>query len=223
MSPHPALYKFFAFNAEWAKRVESQEPGFFAESAAGQAPQILWIGCSDSRVPESVVTACRPGEIFVHRNIANQFHLEDNNVQSVLTYAVDHLGVEHVVVVGHTECGGAAACFGAASSPAFSANAKSCVVDPSLTPDAPLNQWLTPLTKLVASLKLSGVSKEEAMPVIVEENVKMQVENLSKAQTIVNAWTHKSKKGKDVWVHGWVYDLAKGELRDLGISKGPLA
>ncbi|KAJ7940452.1 carbonic anhydrase [Mycena leptocephala] len=178
MPPHPDLFKFFALNSEWAKRVQSQEPNFFAKSATGQAPQILWIGCSDSRVPESVVTAVRPGEIFVHRNIAKW-------------------------------CGGAAACFGAASSPAFSPNAKTCVVDPGLAPDAPLNQWLTPLTKLVASLKLSS------------ENVKMQVENLCMASTIVDAWTNKSKKGKDVWVHGWVYDLAKGELRDLDISRGP--
>lgn len=126
-----------------------------------------------------------------------------------------------MVIVGHSECGGAAACFGAASSPAFSPNAKTCVVDPGLAPDAPLNQWLTPLTKLVASLKLSSVPKAEALPLIVEENVKMQVENLCMASTIVDAWTNKSKKGKDVWVHGWVYDLAKGELRDLDISRGP--
>ncbi|KAJ7087865.1 carbonic anhydrase [Mycena epipterygia] len=223
MSPHPDLYRFFALNSEWAKRVESQEPGFFAASATGQTPNVLWIGCSDSRVPESVVTAVRPGEIFVHRNIANQFQLDDNSALAVLTYAVDHLGVEHVVIVGHTECGGAAACFGAASSPAFSSSAKCCVVDPGLAADAPLNQWLTPLTKLVASLKLSSVPKAEAMPLIVEENVKMQVENLCKAQTVVDAWAHKSKKGKDVWVHGWVYDLAKGELRDLNVSRGPSA
>ncbi|KAF7304956.1 Glycoside hydrolase family 16 protein [Mycena kentingensis (nom. inval.)] len=147
---------------------------------------------------------------------SSQFHPKDSNVLSVLTYAVDHLGVEHVVIVGHSECGGAAACFGAAHSSAFSETATDLVIDPSLPADAPLNQWLTPLTKLVASLKLSSVSKAEALPVIVEENVKKQVENLSKASTIVNAWAHKSKQGKDVWIHGWVYDLAQGQLRDLG-------
>ncbi|KAJ7172301.1 carbonic anhydrase [Mycena filopes] len=219
--PHPDLYRFFALNSEWARRVESQEPGFFAETTKGQTPQILWIGCADSRVPESVVTAVRPGEIFVHRNIANQFQLDDDSAQAVLTYALDHLGVEHVVVVGHTGCGGAAACFGAASSPTFSAGADICTIDPSLAPDAALNKWLTPLTKHVASLKLSSVPQAEAMPLIVEENVKLQVQNLSKAQTIVDAWAHKSKKGKEIWVHGWVYDLAKGELRDLGVSRGP--
>ncbi|KAJ7343306.1 carbonic anhydrase [Mycena albidolilacea] len=217
MSPHPDLERFFSLNSEWAKRVQSQEPEFFAKSATGQTPKILWIGCSDSRVPESVVTAVRPGEIFVHRNIANQFHLDDNSVQSVLTYAVNHLGVQHVVIVGHTECGGAAACFGAACSAQFNPHAPTCVIDPSLEPDAPLNQWLTPLTKLVASLKMSSVPKVLALPLIVEENVKKQVQNLSMAQTIVDAWTDDKK----VWVHGWVYDLAKGQLRDLGVSRGP--
>ncbi|KAJ7271964.1 carbonic anhydrase [Mycena haematopus] len=219
MSPHPDLAHFFTLNSEWAKHVQSQEPNFFAKSATGQTPQILWIGCSDSRVPESVVTAVRPGEIFVHRNIANQFHLEDNSVQSVLTYAVKHLGVQHVVIVGHTECGGAVACFGAACSPKFNPSAEICVIDPDLEPDAPLNQWLTPLTKLVAGLKLSSVPQAEAVPLIVEENVKRQVQNLCMAQTVIDAWTDNKK----VWVHGWVYDLAKGQLRDLDVSHGPPA
>lgn len=122
-----------------------------------------------------------------------------------------------VVIVGHTECGGAAACFGAACSAQFNPHAPTCVIDPSLEPDAPLNQWLTPLTKLVASLKLSSVPKVLALPLVVEENVKKQVQNLSMAQTIVDAWTDDKK----VWVHGWVYDLAKGQLRDLGVSRGP--
>ncbi|KAK7020469.1 inositol polyphosphate phosphatase [Favolaschia claudopus] len=205
--PHADLAHFFSLNSEWAKRVRSQEPEFFAKSATGQAPKLLWIGCADSRVPESVVTAVRPGEIFVHRNIANQFHLEDNSVQSVLTYAVNALGVEHVVVVGHSECGGAAACFGAANSAHFNPSAQVCTIVPGLEPDAPLNQWLTPLTKLVAALKLSSVPKAEALPLIVEENVRRQVQNLCMAQTIVDAWTDNKK----VWVHGWVYDLAKGD------------
>ncbi|KAJ6502375.1 carbonic anhydrase [Mycena sanguinolenta] len=217
MSPHPDLARFFSLNSEWAKHVRGQEPEFFAKSATGQSPTILWIGCSDSRVPESVVTAVRPGEIFVHRNIANQFHLDDNSVQSVLTYAVNHLGVKHVVIVGHSECGGAAACFGAACSAKFNPSAEICVVDPGLELDAPLNQWLTPLTKLVAGLKLSSVPKAEALPVIVDENVKRQVQNLCMAQTIVDAWTDDKK----VWIHGWVYDLAKGQLRDLNVSRGP--
>lgn len=129
-----------------------------------------------------------------------------------------------MVIVGHTECGGAAACFGAACSPSFSPHAQTCIIDPSLAKDAALNQWLTPLTKRVAALKLSSVSKAEALPLIVEENVRMQVENLCAAQTVVEAWANgKSKKGKQIWVHGWVYDLAKGKLRDLGVSRGPPA
>jgi len=216
-----SLKRFFALNSEWSKRVEEQEPTFFKESAQGQSPQVLWIGCADSRVPESVITAVRPGEIFVHRNIANQFHLEDTSAQAVLSYAVDHLGVEHVVVVGHTECGGAAACFGAACSPSFSAADETCIVIPGTTPDHSLNQWLTPLTKLVGSLKLSSVPKSEAMPLVVDENVKMQVDNLAQSQVITNAWAHKSRAGKEVFIHGWVYDLATGQLRDLNVSRGP--
>ncbi|KAJ7097764.1 carbonic anhydrase [Mycena belliarum] len=217
---HPTA-RFLNLNAAWAHSVQNSEPTFFPETTKGQAPQVLWIGCSDSRVPESVITAVRPGEIFVHRNIANQFQLDDNSAQAVLTYALDHVGVEHVVIVGHTDCGGAAACFGAARSPGFCASADTCVIDPSIAPDASLNQWLTPLTKRVAALKLSSVPKADAMPLIVEENVKMQVDNLCKAQTLLDAWAYKSKKGKDVWVHGWVYDLGTGKLRDLGISRGP--
>jgi len=220
MSPHAPITRLLSANAQWASDVDRAEAGFFAQTAKGQTPSILWIGCADSRVPESVITGSRPGEIFVHRNIANQFHLDDDSALAVLTYAVEHLGVEHVVVVGHTECGGAAACFNASCSPAFSPG-KAFATDPSLAPDAPLNRWLAPLTTLAAELQLSSTPKDEAVPVIVEENVRMQVENLCQAPTIVNAWANKSAKGKDVWVHGWVYDLASGRLKDLGVTQGP--
>ncbi|KAF7323194.1 Carbonic anhydrase [Mycena chlorophos] len=231
MATHPDLQRFFASNAEWAKHVDSKEPTFFTESAKGQKPHVLWIGCSDSRVPESVITASRPGDIFVHRNIAKwvhscgsiQIHSDDASVAAVLTYAVDFVGVEHVIIVGHTECGGAAACFAGAHASTFTDSDTNIVVVPGLPADAPLNKWLTPLTKLTAALKLSSVPAAEALPVIVEENVKRQVENLAKSPTITSAWANKSKAGKQVWIHGWVYDLKKGELRDLGISRGPTA
>jgi carbonic anhydrase len=109
---HPVLARLLSSNAQWSRDVVSVEPDFFENSAKGQAPkvcvfslspcadvimvnQVLWIGCADSRVPESVILACKPGEIFVHRNIANQFHLDDDSALSVLTYAIDFLGVEH--------------------------------------------------------------------------------------------------------------------------------
>ncbi|CAA7271569.1 unnamed protein product [Cyclocybe aegerita] len=207
-------------NAQWAEDVAKAEPGFFEQSVKGQSPHTLWIGCADSRVPDSVITGARPGEIFVHRNIANQLHLDDHNVLSVLRYAVDYLGVEHVVIVGHTECGGAAACLGAAQSPDLSLDGPIATVT-SLPVESALNRWLEPFTRHVASLKLSSTPHAEALPVVVEENVKRQVENLAKTITISEAWNKGTRKGQDVWIHGWVYDLATGKLKDLEISQGP--
>ncbi|KAF4576711.1 Carbonic anhydrase [Pleurotus pulmonarius] len=216
---HQILSQLLTANEQWAQDVDHAEPEFFKQCAAGQSPTVLWIGCADSRVPESVVTGARPGEIFVHRNIANQFHPDDDSAQAVLTYAVDHLGVEHVVVVGHTECGGAAACFQAAC--AVGTRPGPVITVPTSPPDAAINKWLAPMTSLAASLHLSTAPASEAVPILVEENVKMQVKNLSKTSTITAAWANKSPKGKEVWVHGWVYDIAAGKLRDLGISLGP--
>ncbi|KAJ3725769.1 carbonic anhydrase [Lentinula raphanica] len=218
MSHHPAIAQLLSTNAQWAKDVERLEPGFFKESAKGQAPHTLWIGCSDSRVPESVVTGAKPGDIFVNRNVGNQVSLDDDNMLAVLTYAVEHLGVEHVVVCGHTECGAAAACFGACSS--FVPGQTPTI--PAHPVDAPLNRWLAPLTTLAASLEISSAPPSEALPLLVQENVKTQVDNLCRTEVIANAWANgKSPKGKEVWVHGWVYDVSTGTIRDLGISRGP--
>ncbi|KAI0311819.1 carbonic anhydrase [Amylostereum chailletii] len=205
----PSIARLFTANAQWSKAVNKAEPDFFAKSAEGQSPKVLWIGCADSRVPESVLTASRPGDIFVHRNIANQFPLEDDNALSVLTYAVDHLGVEHVVVVGHTSCGGAAACYQASLDP-DSAHSE---------PTTALGRWLAPLTALAISLGLADVpNKADALAALVEANVKAQVKNVCATAPIVEAWA----KGR-VWVHGWVYDLNSGSLKDLGVSRGPSA
>ncbi|KAF8643859.1 hypothetical protein AX16_008875 [Volvariella volvacea WC 439] len=216
---HLPLARLLSSNVQWAKDVQQVEPTFFAESAKGQTPHTLWIGCADSRVPESVVTGARPGEIFVHRNIANQFHPDDENVLSVLKYAVDFLGVEHVVIVGHTNCGGAMACLNAARAQ-NNPNGTNATIT-TLPPDEPLNRWLAPLTDLAVALKVSSAPPDDALQLVVEENVKKQVENLAKSQTIVNAWANKSGQGKEVWIHGWVYDLGTGKLKDLGVSRGP--
>jgi carbonic anhydrase len=127
-----------------------------------------------------------------------------------------------VVVVGHTECGGAAACFAAASSADY-VPGEAFAIDSGLPADAPLNKWLAPLTELASSLQLSTAPREEALPILVEENVKAQVENVCKSEIIQNAWQKKSRKGKDVFVHGWVYDIGEGKLKDLGVSCGPKA
>ncbi|KAH9919353.1 carbonic anhydrase [Amylocystis lapponica] len=207
MAIDPVLAQLLANNSQWAVDVDAAEPGFFANCAKGRPPRyasqplcfldVLWIGCADSRVPESVLTAARPGDIFVHRNIANQFHLTDDSALSVLTYAVDHLGATHVVIVGHTQCGGAAACHAAANGP------------PS-EPSTPLERWLAPLTSIARD---EGLSVSE----IVEANVRAQVANVVRTDTVQRAWAN----GKNIWVHGWVYEIEKGKIRDMGISVGP--
>ncbi|GBE86776.1 Carbonic anhydrase [Sparassis crispa] len=192
----PILARLLANNAQWANDVETAEPGFFAKCAEGQSPKVLWIGCADSRVPESVLTACRPGDIFVHRNIANQFHPTDENALAVLAYAVDELRVSHVIIAGHTQCGGAAACHAAAAA-----------IDDDVEPATPLARWLAPLTALARDLRSD-------VRTLVEANVRAQVANLAAAQTIRDAWA----AGRSVAVHGWVYDIEKGRIRDLGVS-----
>jgi len=249
MSTHTALTYLLSNNTQWAEKFESANPGFSFQKSASECQrppvrvsveratplikfpiQVLWIGCSDSRVPESVITNAKPGDIFVHRNIAksvlsplssvvefdisfaSQVHLPHN-----ISFCIDStLAPASVVVVGHSECGGAKACLDAAQNPSVNEDGSITTI-PSLPRDAPLNRWLAPLTRFVASLQLSGKPTKEALPVVVEGNIKMQVENLCKTQTMSNAWASKKK----VWVHGWLYDLATGRLKDLEISRGP--
>lgn len=215
-----AIERMLTANSQWAEDVQKAEPSFFEESAKGQSPHTLWIGCADSRVPDSIITGSKPGEIFVHRNIANQLKLDDYNALAVLRYAVDYLGVEHVVIVGHTECGGAAACLGASQVPNLDLS-KPIATVPSLPADSSLNRWLEPLTRLSAGLQLSSAPHAEALHVVVEENVKMQVAELAKTHAITDAWTKGTKKGQDVWIHGWVYDISTGKIKDLHVSQGP--
>ncbi|KAF9075110.1 carbonic anhydrase [Rhodocollybia butyracea] len=211
---HTAITQMLSANAQWAKDVERLETGFFAESAKGQSPHTLWIGCADSRVPESVITGAKPGDIFVNRNVGNQVRFDDDNMLAVLTYAVVHLGVKHVIVCGHTECGAAGAAFGACKS---FVPGRTPVTIPSHPADSPLNRWLVPFTTLAAELQVSSLPQKEAIPLLVQENVKAQVNNLVHTEVIADAWA----SGKEVWVHGWVYDIGSGKIKDLGISQGP--
>jgi len=125
-----------------------------------------------------------------------------------------------VIVVGHTGCGGAAACFNASQSASFKPGVPTAVL-PDLPADAPINRWLTPMTNLAAELQLSTADKAEALEVLVEENVKKQVENLASTADIQHVWKHPNADGKTVHIHGWVYDIACGKLRDVGVSVGP--
>ncbi|KZT07646.1 carbonic anhydrase [Laetiporus sulphureus 93-53] len=196
MGQHPVLAHLLANNAQWAEDVEKVQPGFFERCAKGQSPKVLWIGCADSRVPDSVLTVSKPGDIFVHRNIANQVFPSDDNISSVLTYAVMELGVTHILLVGHTHCGGAAACHAAAQA----------LPD---DPTTPLARWLAPLTDYARQTGCSVSELEEA-------NVRMQVENLTKSEVLQQAWA----SGKHVLVHGWIYEIENGQLRDMGITVG---
>jgi len=209
MTSVDVLNRLLDSNAKWASAVSAVEPAFFETSAKGQSPKVLWIGCSDSRVPESVLLACKPGEVFVTRNIANQVHLYDDNVLSVLTYAVINLGVEHIVVAGHSECGGAAACLASISSPSPS------------NPTTPLARWLTPLTDLASELQQQKATGKLTPLELVEENVKMGVRNVLESDAVKTAWgKDESAKGNSqlVGVHGWVYNVEKGRVRDLQVS-----
>ncbi|CAE6491230.1 unnamed protein product [Rhizoctonia solani] len=206
-----ALAPLIASNAKWAAEVREKYPTFFVDAAKGQSPKVLWIGCADSRVPESTVLGCKPGEIFVHRNIANQFHPEDDSALAVLTYAVENLGVEHIVIAGHTQCGGAAACHAAAQN-----------LNAAAPPATPLARWLNPLTQLAASLASEKTDTHDTsaeLSTLVEVNVRKQVDNVVDTDVVQRAWA----SGKQVYVHGWVYMIETGTIKDLKVTVNPPA
>jgi carbonic anhydrase len=185
-------------NKRWVKEKMREDPGFFERLSKGQSPKVLWIGCSDSRVPANEITGTNPGEVFVHRNIANMVVHSDMNLLSVLDYAVNILHVEHVIVCGHYGCGGVKA---AMTSEQYG------LVD----------NWLRH-TKDVYRLhnkELDAISDDEKrLNRFVELNVIEQVFDLSKTSIIQNAWRNTNMP----IVHGWVYDLKTGIIDDLEVS-----
>ncbi|CAG8615225.1 990_t:CDS:2 [Acaulospora colombiana] len=192
------LEELLRMNKIWANAITAQKPDFFAEHAKSQKPHILWIGCSDSRVPAETIVQLGPGEIFVHRNIANQFNHVDLNCLSVLEYAVEHLGVEHIIVCGHYGCGGVAASM---------TNKQFGIVD----------NWLCNLKDVYwknKKLFTSELSEEERNGLLVRLNVKQQVYNISATSIVQRAWA----SGNKLKVHGWVYDLGTGLLEDIDIG-----
>ncbi|RIA86234.1 carbonate dehydratase, partial [Glomus cerebriforme] len=181
-------------NREWVESITKDNPDFFINLSKRQSPKIILFGCSDSRVPVEIITKSGPGEIFVHRNIANQFNHADLNSLSVLEYAVCHLGVEHVIVCGHYGCGGVAAALG---------NGKNGLVD----------NWLRNIKDVYRHNKnsLESVEGKERADLLVELNVKKQVENISATEIVQSAWAN----GKKLKIHGLVYSLETGILKDL--------
>nr|CDI51144.1 related to carbonic anhydrase [Melanopsichium pennsylvanicum 4] len=203
-------------NKAWSANFTSTKPELAAQLAETQTPKILWIGCADSRVPESVVCDANPGEIFVTRNIANQFRLDDDNALSVLTFAVQALGIEHVVVVGHTSCGGVNAAIAGASAPPSEEALQSSALLRHLVP-------LTQVAKKVVDAN-PGAEEAELAQKVIYESVKLQVQNIVSTNIIQDNW-----KGitsplsgtvmNKVQVHGLCYDIAKAQLIDLELTR----
>jgi len=189
--------KLLIENKAWAAEKIIQEPDFFKQLAKEQTPEFLWIGCADSRVPAEIIVNAEPGEIFVHRNIANQMIATDFNSQSVLQYAVDVLKVRHVIVCGHYECGGIKAALARQRSDLML-----------------VNKWLLHIKdiyRLHASEIESLETQTERVNRLVEINIIEQVQRLSHTSIIQNAW----KREQRPVLHGWVYGLNDGVIKQL--------
>jgi len=184
-------------NRQWSRLLKEEDPGFFERLAQAQTPRFLWIGCSDSRVPAERLTGLEPGELFVHRNVANLVIHTDLNCLSVVQYAVEVLEVEHIIICGHYGCGGV----------------KAAVENPEL---GLINNWLLHIRDLwyKHSSLLGELPPEKRFDKLCEINVIEQVYNLGHSTVMQSAW----KRGQKVNIHGWVYGIMDGYLRDLGVS-----
>jgi len=192
------LDKLKTNNRDWAARKVSADPGFFKRLEGQQAPKYLWIGCSDSRVPANEIVGLDPGELFVHRNVANLAPPQDANYLSVLQFSVEVIKVEHVLVVGHYGCGGVAA--------AVDGKRRGLV-----------DHWLHPIRECAHDHKheldeLGG--ERERWDRLVELNVIRQVKNVASDVFVQDAWA----RGQDLSVHGWVYSISNGLVTDLNVT-----
>jgi carbonic anhydrase len=184
-------------NRLWAKSMEAERPGFFTNLSHQQNPRYMWIGCSDSRVPANQITGLEPGEVFVHRNVANVVVPTDLNCLSTIQYAVDQLHVEHVLVVGHYGCGGVLAALN---------NVRVGLAD----------NWLRHIKDVADRHRslLDSVEPERRANMLVELNVIEQVVNVARSTVVQDAWA----RGQKLALHGWVYGLSDGLLKDLRVS-----
>lgn len=193
------LEKLLDNNVHWAERRVRDDPEFFSRLVRQQSPRYLWIGCSDSRVPANEIIGLDPGEVFVHRNVANLVIHSDMNCLAVLQYAVDVLKVEHVIVCGHYGCGGVRA-----------------ALDD--TVEGVVANWLRPIRELAdgAQAELGKLlTPENVHSRLCELNVQRQVENVSNSTVITAAW----RRGQQIAIHGWIYGLRDGRLRDLQVTR----
>lgn len=185
-------------NKQWVEHQNLVDPNFFNELAKGQNPEYLWIGCSDSRVPANEITGTKPGEMFVHRNIANMVVHSDMNLLSVLSYAVEVLKVKHIIVCGHYGCGGVISAMG---------NKQFGLID----------NWLRNIKDVYRyhHEELDSIVDEDARARrFVEVNVMEQVHDLGKTSIVQNAW----RNNQPLHIHGWVYDIKDGVIKDLEVT-----
>lgn len=188
----------FENNKKWVAKKLSENPDYFNTLSKGQSPEYLWIGCSDSRVPANEITGTNPGEMFVHRNIANMVVHSDMNMLSVVSYAVEVLKVKHIIVCGHYGCGGVLAAMG---------NKQYGLIDNWLRHIKDVYQIYREELDLIEDQKLKADK-------FVEYNVIEQVFDLCKTSIVQNAWQNK----QPLQVHGWVYDIQDGFIRDLNVT-----
>ncbi len=194
---HVTLSDLLNNNQYWAQSLTARDPDYFPRLSKAQSPKYLWIGCSDSRVPANEVVGVMPGELFVHRNVANMVVSTDMNLLSVLQFAVDVLRVEHIIVCGHYGCGGIKA---ALSQQEYGL----------------IDNWLRPLKGMRYQYReaFEGLTDKEELDLLCQINVKRQVTNVCHTTIVQNAWY----QGRQLSVHGWIYDMNSGLIEDLGVS-----
>lgn len=189
-------------NVRWAEARTAEDPEYFHRLSALQEPDFLWIGCSDSRVPANVITGLEPGEVFVHRNVANIVYAADINCMSVVKFAVEGLKVKHIIVCGHYGCGGVRAVL---------ENSQEGLVD----------HWLAPVHNVYRRYRRELATLEtldERIDRVCELNVMAQVDELCHSPILIDAW----ERGQELTVHGWIYRLSDGRIRDLNCGRSGL-
>lgn len=191
------LPELFKANRRWAAEIQRADPDFFPALSQQQSPEYLWIGCSDSRVPANQIVGLLPGSLFVHRNVANLIHQTDLNCLSVMQYAIEVLRVRHIIVCGHYGCGGVRTALD---------DQDHGLIDNWLRPLKTLSRYHAPALHAIAD-------PDRRVDRLCELNVIEQVRNVGETTVVQRAWQH----GQALTVHGWIYGLHDGLLRDLGI------
>lgn len=198
----PSLHHLLEQNERWASEMVARDPECFFRLSHQQAPQYLWIGCADSRVPANQITGLAPGEVFVHRNVANLVIHTDLNMLSVLQYAVDALGIRDIIVCGHYGCGGVRAALEG-------------------KPLGLIDNWLRHIQDLArqSRAELSALPSPDArIARLCELNVIEQVLHVAETTVVTSAWA----RHQPITVHGWIYDVGDGRIRDLGVELSSL-